>query len=1045
MRLPDAPLRLKSILGVLIGFLGFCLAAATSVHLVQAYEAARSAQVFAHSDTLRRQLFEAIEFLAEERAWVFLHLNRPSALSDADRERIAALRREVDDRLARAVEQADAYGGSAVLPVEHVAQLHRQRAILGRLRLTSDGDLAQEGRQANPVLGWAWFDRISVVSDRIHAIRLAMLRSLPNTDRSVNDLLTLRNVTWLQTNFAARQAGLLAGIVARGQPIEDDDFEKLAAWNSGFGVIGQSVDSLIARPPASAFAQQFADARYQFSVDFDGPRSQLIEAGRSDEAAAYGIDARQWLDRAFRSIASLVAIQHDIADRSATITAGLQRHANQILVMWLTLCTVGLAAAVGSFVLIWLRVLRPINALTEAMTGLAEGDLRVTLPRREGVAEIDAMRGALLTFKTNEIEREALRRKTLEIEQAAAAAVREQEAQLRSIVENVADGIITVTPSGIIETVNPAALRLFGRSSDELVGRHLRMTIVEERWPRLDDLLARYHATGALAPEDHVRESIGARADGTTFPLEALWTEAGQGDTGKLVIVLRDINERKEVERLKSEFISTVSHELRTPLTSIRGALGLLAGPAGAGLAAQSRQLIEIARRNAERLIALVNDILDIERIESGRLDMSLQPAALRPMIDEAIGANGGYAREHGVTIRLATSVPDVTVMVDSNRILQVMANLLSNAAKFAPKDSVIEVGVESVRDSVAITVHDSGPGIPEAFQSRIFGRFAQADSGDARARGGTGLGLNITRALVERHGGTIGFESRPGSTTFTFTLPTTAPSEPAAEPAAKRSGSVLVCEDDSDVAFLLRTMLSDLGYDVEVASTVKAAREILSRRSFHVLTLDLHLPDESGLALLRWIRGRPDIASLPVVIVSASRLHGDEAAEAVEVAKGVVDWLDKPVDAMRLGRALAVVAAKLGTERPRVLHVEDDADIADLVRRLLGDSTEVVSARSLAEARSLLLREVFDLLLLDAKLDEENGLDLLADLQSLSRPPAVLVFAAQEQDASVVAAVDKVLVKARTSNEQLLNQVLEVASRRRASAVLAATSDERP
>lgn len=1029
MRSVEAPLRLKTILGVLIGLLGLCTVAGAATNLWQASGAVDAARMFAQSDAIRRHLFQTLEALAEERARVTLYLSENGPVSDVDRRRLNALRRASENSFTQAIEEARNVANPAVISSDHIDVLQRQQDTIGRLRWAADLDLAEPERRSNAVLAKAWFERTTVASDRIHAVRLAMLRALPNADRSLNDLLSLRNLIWLQTDFVLRQSGLLAGVVARNEPINDEDFERLASWNSGIDVVGQTIASLIVREPTSAFTEQLREAGNRVVANFEAPRRQLIEAGRSGRP--YVQTASAWLDESLSSIRGLVTLQHVIGDRSAAATARLEWGANQILIIWLALCVLGVAAAVGSYALVARRVLRPINALTKSMTGLADGDLQVKLQPREGVAEIDAMRGALLTFQTNEVQRDELRKKAFELEQAAAAATREQEERLRSIVDNVADGIITVAPDGTIETVNPAALRLFLRAPSELVGHHLRETIVEDEWQSLDDLLARYGGAGALAPQDHVRESVGRRSDGTTFPLEALWTEATRGSDAKLVIVLRDINERKEIDRLKSEFISTVSHELRTPLTSIRGALGLLAGPAGTGSPAQRRQLIEIARRNAERLIALVNDILDIERIESGRLDMSLQPVALRPLIEEAIGANSGYAREHGVTIALATPVPDVTVSIDSGRILQVMANLLSNAAKFAPKGGVIELGVERQGNAVAIWVHDSGPGIPEAFQSRIFGRFAQADSGDSRARGGTGLGLNITRALVERHGGTIGFDSRPGSTRFTFTLPVVAAVD-AMPPPVKRSATVLVCEDDADVAYLLRTMLNEHGYEVEVAPTVQAAREILSTRSFQAMTLDLHLPDESGLTLLRWIRSRPDIAALPVVIVSASRLQGGEVDEAAKAAKTVVDWLDKPVDATRLGQALAIIASNLSGERPRVLHVEDDADIADLIQRLLGDAADVTSARSLAEARSLLLREVFDLLLLDAQLEEESGLDLLADLQSLSRPPAVLVFAAQEQEPSVIAAVDSVLVKARTSNEQLLSKVLEIAERRR-------------
>ena len=241
----------------------------------------------------------------------------------------------------------------------------------------------------------------------------------------------------------------------------------------------------------------------------------------------------------------------------------------------------------------------------------------------------------------------------------------------------------------------------------------------------------------------------------------------------EIVTIIRNITERKHSERMRDAFISTVSHELRTPLTSIRGSLGLIAGGVTGAVSPQVQAMVEIAYSNSERLVRLINDMLDIAKIESGNMPFNLHTLALSPLIEQAVAANLSYAEQFGVCLVALPIAPDVFVQADSDRLLQVMTNLLSNAVKFSPVGSNVEIGAERDGYTVALSVRDHGVGIPEAFHGRIFQKFAQADSSNARAKGGTGLGLSISKAIVEACGGTIGFTSTPGvGTVFTVVLP---------------------------------------------------------------------------------------------------------------------------------------------------------------------------------------------------------------------------------------------------------------------------------
>jgi signal transduction histidine kinase len=246
------------------------------------------------------------------------------------------------------------------------------------------------------------------------------------------------------------------------------------------------------------------------------------------------------------------------------------------------------------------------------------------------------------------------------------------------------------------------------------------------------------------------------------------------------IVVLRDITDSKAIERMKAEFVATVSHELRTPITSIRGSLGLIAGGVTGPLTDKTRNLVEIALRNSDRLARLINDLLDIEKMESGKMQFDMAQQPLIALIEQAIEANSGYAQSFNVRYALQPS-PNMLVTIDSFRLLQVMSNLLSNAAKFSLPQSTVEIAVidRTAMNGARIArvqVTDRGAGIPEEFRSRIFQKFSQADSSDARAKSGTGLGLAICKAIIEQMGGQIGYETQAGvGSTFYFDLPATA------------------------------------------------------------------------------------------------------------------------------------------------------------------------------------------------------------------------------------------------------------------------------
>lgn len=356
---------------------------------------------------------------------------------------------------------------------------------------------------------------------------------------------------------------------------------------------------------------------------------------------------------------------------------------------------------------------------------------------------------------------------------SAEEALLASEARLHAVVDTAVDGIFVIDTRGTVLTLNPAAEKIFGYTGDEVIGQNIKMLMPSPYHEEHDGYLARYLETGVKKIIGTQREVTGLCKDGSLAPLELSVSEMMVNGERQFTGMLRDITERKEVERMKNEFVSVVSHELRTPLTSIVGSLGLVAGGVAGELPEQARALIGIAHNNSERLVRLINDILDIEKIESGKMQFRPQVLSLLRLLEQALLANQGYAAKFGVRLALAPGAPEAMVLANPDRLVQVMTNFLSNAIKYSPRDGTVEVNLSCRGGGLRVEVADHGPGIPEEFRSRIFGKFAQADSSDTRITGGSGLGLSISKAIIEKSGGKIGYVSEIGrGATFWFELP---------------------------------------------------------------------------------------------------------------------------------------------------------------------------------------------------------------------------------------------------------------------------------
>lgn len=335
--------------------------------------------------------------------------------------------------------------------------------------------------------------------------------------------------------------------------------------------------------------------------------------------------------------------------------------------------------------------------------------------------------------------------------------------------------IIATDTNGVITIFNSGAEKMLGYNAEEMIGKQTPYIIhlaeeVENRGQELSEIFGKtisgfsvFIAKAELEGQE-TREWTYVRKDGVHLPV-ILSVTTMRTNTGEIIGYLgiaRDITDQKRIDRMKNEFVSTVSHELRTPLTSINGTLGLITGGALGNMPEQYKPLIDVAVKNSLRLTHLIDDLLDMEKIAEGKMYFDMQSQNVMSLVEQAITENQHYADQYEVAFVLSSNCKGAYVNADKNRLLQVLANFMSNAAKFSPTNSEVEIRAECNVQSVRLSVLDNGPGIPDNFKDHLFKKFSQADSSDTRQNAGTGLGLSITKELVNHMGGEVGYCPNP-------------------------------------------------------------------------------------------------------------------------------------------------------------------------------------------------------------------------------------------------------------------------------------------
>jgi len=346
--------------------------------------------------------------------------------------------------------------------------------------------------------------------------------------------------------------------------------------------------------------------------------------------------------------------------------------------------------------------------------------------------------------------------------------------QTESILTSAAEGIVSMDRQGRLVMVNPAAAHLTGYTIQEMQGQSAHALVHHSRpdgspFPATE---CRIHAALGQGSTRGLQTDVFWRRDGSSFPVEYTVVPLfEEGQVTGAVLTFHDISERMAIERMKDQFISVVSHELRTPLASIRGSLGLLASGLLDRDAERARRMLELAVGNTDRLVRLINDILDVERMASGELVLDRRRVTAQALVRSSV--DGVQALADAAHIRLVHEAEPVAMLADEDRVVQALTNLLGNAIKFSPPGSTVTVQASSNGSAVVFSVRDQGRGIPADKLTTIFNRFEQVDASDSREQGGVGLGLPISRSLIELHGGRLSVESRVGEgSTFWFTIP---------------------------------------------------------------------------------------------------------------------------------------------------------------------------------------------------------------------------------------------------------------------------------
>ncbi|MDX8408987.1 MAG: response regulator [Mariprofundales bacterium] len=628
--------------------------------------------------------------------------------------------------------------------------------------------------------------------------------------------------------------------------------------------------------------------------------------------------------------------------------------------------------------------------------------------------------------------------------------------ELRAVVNTIIDAVITIETNGSILDVNPATESLFGYSRHEMIGHNVSMLMPEPYHSAHDDYLRHYLKTNEARIIGLGREVVGQRKNGSTFPMELAvgetTSEEGGDEQRHFVGIIRDITRRKlredklrrarleaqQANQAKSAFLANMSHELRTPLNSIIGFSGILtSGMVGAMTDEQSKQLGFI-NHSGQHLLGLINDILDLSKVEAGKMELAPSHFTLSKVIDTTIAVMQPLAAQKSLQLIIEQPEQNIAMVQDAGRIKQVLLNLLSNAIKFTEQGSVT-LAVLRDNNQLRIRVTDSGIGIQEEDLKQIFDPFIQVGPQNDSDHPGTGLGLALCRSFLEMMEGSIDVTSTLGQgTTFTIQLPLqltdqqtqplpdTTPSLDA--PLDKSQPVILIIDDDPNAQEIKRLHLENEGYHVLQLNDGRHALETIRSHRPDLVLLDLIMPEVNGWEVLAQVKQDPEIRHIPVMCISI--LDGEKCT----LAMGAVAFLTKPVNPQQLLQQVGDLLDK--QESMKVLIVDDDPAARQLVGTILQTSNPLICCIEAIDGEDA-LRQLNhhqpSLIITDLMMPKLDGMALVTQLRSKKcyRDIPILMITAKELDHHELAllAQHRVPVSAKTALDpaQVLQQIHEL------------------
>ena len=576
--------------------------------------------------------------------------------------------------------------------------------------------------------------------------------------------------------------------------------------------------------------------------------------------------------------------------------------------------------------------------------------------------------------------------------------------QLQNVILQGADTLImSLDEQGLIQAFNVAGQRMTQYSESEVVHKLPAAVILQARQggtterhqPELVDVLRLARAAGRVT---EVLDVVTRDLRRTPVLVTAAYLGSRKGEAGTYVLTCTDISERLAQERIKSEFISTVSHELRTPLTSIRGALGLISSSDASKPLSDVGAFVQIAESNCDRLIGLVNDILDMEKLSAGQIELRPEFFDLRDLVQEVVRDQAPFASKCGSQIDVVLPDEPVQVHLDRARTGQVLINLLSNAAKFGGAHGPVVVELEQVGMIARLRVRDAGPGIPEDFRDRLFDRFSQRDGSNTKAQNGTGLGLAIARDLIREMSGELVLESgNVGATCFRIELH--CHQLVSAGTGAYRP-QILVVDGPSAERDALETALQGAGYEVYVVDGTQLAYRVLAEEQFAAMVVTDRQADGDILTLLEAVRGLPGAAHLPTVV-------------GIEPGSGALQgWLQRPLREVEVVRAVSKCAQRHeGEARPRILVLSDHSRTVRLFEVVVGKRAEVLVCTDESAVQRVLEQGPLCAVVLDLNLSKFDVLNLVPMLSDKERIRSQIVVSTHDYQlpvrGNVIASVD--------------------------------------